>query len=530
MSGDAVPALRQPRPIVYPRPEADVRRGRRPAVQEMKRALTIRRGLLGAALVAAPRVAANGTVPNPSSTGSGRRRFATSPATASPAGGWSATGPGSPIRSASRSPRTAPSSSPMAATPIAFARSCRRNRDDAGRRRAWIRGRSARGRTFRHALRPCARPGGTSTSPTPATTPSGGSRPTVGDDPRRRRDAGHRDGPAGRPASTAGRRRRGCGGPRHRRRHLQRSDPRDRAGRHVSTMAGSGPGAWTARRLAQFDTPSGVAVGPDGIMVADTGNGAPAPRRIPTAWSPTSGLIVPEGFARPTGPGVRRTAVYVTDDRGRIVEIDAGRRGADGGGLAAGFRGRRGEEARFRRRRPGGGARTAGRGRRRQRARAPRRRGIPQRSAAAGVAAGGAALRRRPLRPRAAAVAGRADGRAARNGRHDRRSARRKGRRAVPRRHRRPRSRRHAGARGARRVVTRPVATGEFGSLNEWLRIGPLAYVHIRAGRASHDEVVDAVALRADLRRAACCSMRVRRGTRFSPARRRHRTRSTTST
>jgi hypothetical protein len=33
-------------------------------------------------------------------------------------------------------------------------------------------------------------------------------------------------------------------------------------------------------------------------------------------------------------------------------------------------------------------------------------------------------------------------------------------------------------------VVSSPVATGEFGSLNEWLRIGPVTYVHIRAGRA----------------------------------------------
>ena len=32
-------------------------------------------------------------------------------------------------------------------------------------------------------------------------------------------------------------------------------------------------------------------------------------------------------------------------------------------------------------------------------------------------------------------------------------------------------------------VVSSPVSTGEFGSLNEWLRVGPMTYVHIKSGR-----------------------------------------------
>jgi hypothetical protein len=41
-------------------------------------------------------------------------------------------------------------------------------------------------------------------------------------------------------------------------------------------------------------------------------------------------------------------------------------------------------------------------------------------------------------------------------------------------------------------VVTSPVATDDFGTLNEWMRIGALSYVHIRAGRTRGNELIDA--------------------------------------
>jgi hypothetical protein len=40
-------------------------------------------------------------------------------------------------------------------------------------------------------------------------------------------------------------------------------------------------------------------------------------------------------------------------------------------------------------------------------------------------------------------------------------------------------------------VVSAPVATDDFLSLNEWLRIGSVAYVHVRAGRDARGRLVD---------------------------------------
>jgi hypothetical protein len=39
--------------------------------------------------------------------------------------------------------------------------------------------------------------------------------------------------------------------------------------------------------------------------------------------------------------------------------------------------------------------------------------------------------------------------------------------------------------------VESPLATGEFGSLSEWLRVGPVAYVHVRVGRNVRNELID---------------------------------------
>jgi hypothetical protein len=40
-------------------------------------------------------------------------------------------------------------------------------------------------------------------------------------------------------------------------------------------------------------------------------------------------------------------------------------------------------------------------------------------------------------------------------------------------------------------VVTSPLATADFGTLNESIRLGPITYVHIRAGRERHEGVRD---------------------------------------
>ena len=66
-------------------------------------------------------------------------------------------------------------------------------------------------------------------------------------------------------------------------------------------------------------------------------------------------------------------------------------------------------------------------------------------------------------------------------------------------------------------VVTSPIATADFGTLNESIRLGPITYIHIRAGRERRDRVFD------DDRFAPVyddsgklAGMRVRRGARFS--------------
>ncbi len=65
-------------------------------------------------------------------------------------------------------------------------------------------------------------------------------------------------------------------------------------------------------------------------------------------------------------------------------------------------------------------------------------------------------------------------------------------------------------------IVSSPIATGAYGTLNEWLRIGPVTYVHIRVGRDVREAGVD-------LTRFApvhdpdgrLSRMRVKRGARF---------------
>ena len=264
----------------------------------------------------------------------------------------------------------------------------------------------------------------------------------------------------------------------------------------VSTLAGSGaPGASDGLAAhAQFDTPCGVAIDPGGrIHVADTGNGR---LRVidPGGHVSTHALPLPEGFARPLGIAhAADGALYVTEGRGRVIEV------ADGAtrtiaGSTPGFAEGPGDVAQFRS--PAGVAVTtpgrlvvADTGNALVRVVAARSRIEPRAPASSRVAPrfdyeafGGAPLLW-PVAPMEGPheIAGTLG--EARGGEGFERF--------------------HAGidvrieegtpilaVRDG--VVSHPIATDDFGSLNEWLRIGSLSYVHVRAGRSWDNHVLDA--------------------------------------
>jgi sugar lactone lactonase YvrE len=289
----------------------------------------------------------------------------------------------------------------------------------------------------------------------------------------------------------------------------------------VSTIAGGpapglvdGPGA-----DARFQTPCGVAVDSTGrIYVADTGNGVmrsidPAGGVTTTVWA------FPEGLGRPLGVAVAGDGeVVVADERGRISAItpDGWVRTLAGG--MPGFRDGPGREARFRR--PSGVA-IAGAGR------------------LVVADAGNALVRlvaarsdpglRLPTSPRIApGFDADAFARlpvlwpiAPMDGPHEIAGTLGEARGGEGT------ERFHAGidiraddglpvlaVRDG--TVASPVAAADFGTLNESLRIGAVAYVHIRAGRTRRGGELDPskfVAARDESGRLV--GMRVRRGARF---------------
>ena len=119
----------------------------------------------------------------------------------------------------------------------------------------------------------------------------------------------------------------------------------------VTTVAGSGKPGYVdgAGPAAQFDTPCGVAVAPDGtIYVADTGNSA---LRAITAAGNVSTVQAwgIDGLAQPIGIAVAADGtLYMSDARGRIVEIVPGVRARTIAGSRRGFADGTGEAARFR--------------------------------------------------------------------------------------------------------------------------------------------------------------------------------------
>ncbi len=290
----------------------------------------------------------------------------------------------------------------------------------------------------------------------------------------------------------------------------------------VSTLAGfPEPGAVDGTGTdARFHTPCGVAVDAAGnIHVADTGNGLvriidPAGGVTTPGWPPQEGLVRPVGITvSPSGD------VYVTDDRGRIVEISADASMRTLAGSMPGFRDGAGRDARFRS--PTGLALAA-----------PGRLIVSdQGNALVRLVAARSQLDLHP--PASPRVAPRFDTEwfgwhpllwpvAPMEGPHEIAGTLGEAR----------------GSEGSERfhtgidvrvdegtpvlavrdgVVASPLATDDFGSLNEFLRIGPLGYVHIRAGRERRGEVLDPARFAPTYDESGTLvGMRVKRGARFS--------------
>jgi sugar lactone lactonase YvrE len=264
----------------------------------------------------------------------------------------------------------------------------------------------------------------------------------------------------------------------------------------VTTIAGCVTAGWMdgAAMEARFDTPSGVALDASGVIyVADTGNDVV--RRIDNAHGvATHGWPGSVPLVRPLGIAIADDgAVYVTDDRGRLVEM-----APDGAmrviaGSRPGFADGAGEHARFRR--PAAVAASA-----------PGRLVVADTGNALIRLVTAHARREMPL-PRSPRIAPRFDATAfgwrpllwpvePMDGPHEVAGTLGEAR----------------GGEGAERLhtgvdvraeqgtpvlavrsgtVSSPIATGDFGSLNEWMRVGALTYVHVRAGRTRRGDIVD---------------------------------------
>jgi hypothetical protein len=264
----------------------------------------------------------------------------------------------------------------------------------------------------------------------------------------------------------------------------------------VSTLAGDGMAGFVdgPGPSARFDTPCGVAIDSAGtIVVADTGNDAVRAIDVTGAVS-TLQVSSVDGLSRPVGIAVDATReVFVTDSRGRVVAMSAGTIRTIAGSIA-GFGDGSAEGARFRG--PTGIA-----------AAEPGRLVVADTgNALVRIAASPARL---PLLPPASS---RVHPRfpielfqahallwpvAPMDGPHEIAGTLGEAR----------------GAEGSERfhagidvrieegtpvlavhsgTVSQPIAAHDFGSLNESLRIGPIAYVHIRAGRERRNAIIDA--------------------------------------
>ena len=263
----------------------------------------------------------------------------------------------------------------------------------------------------------------------------------------------------------------------------------------VVTLAGTGQRGFIdgAAEEAQFDTPCGVAVDAAGnVYVADTGNGLV--RLVTAAGDVTTLDPQPgEGLVRPIGIAVdARGVVYVTDDRGHVAEIIPGQKTRVLAGARPGFADGAGGEARFRGlaglavREPGSLIVADGRNALVRAIAAPFRRDlhVPPPAIAPQFDSAGFALEPLlwPLAPMDGPFEITGTLGELRGGEGTERF--------------------HAGidvhaAEGesvlAARpgVVVSPLAANDFGTLNESVRIGPLAYVHLRVGRYRGGAIID---------------------------------------
>jgi sugar lactone lactonase YvrE len=288
----------------------------------------------------------------------------------------------------------------------------------------------------------------------------------------------------------------------------------------VTTIAGGEPGALDGLAVdARFDTPCGVAVARDGTLyVADTGNDAV--RAIsPIGLVTTIDTAAVESLREPIGVAIdARDGIFVTDDRGRIVEVSGVDSARVVAGSQPGFRDGRADDAQFR------GPMAVASPQPGRLIVADTGNGFLRAIAATSIAdvhapsapasaphfeAEAFALQPLlwPLDPQygpfeIAGTLGEARAGGA--------------------------SRFHTGLdvradEGTEvlavrdGIVASPSSTGDFASLNEWLRIGPVGYVHVRVGRKRNGDVIDAsrfVATRDE--RGRVMRMRVKRGARFA--------------
>jgi sugar lactone lactonase YvrE len=288
----------------------------------------------------------------------------------------------------------------------------------------------------------------------------------------------------------------------------------------VSTLAGSGhSGLADGRGLgARFSSPGGVAVDAAGtVHVADTGNNLI--RTIDAAGfvltTPLAGAVLyqPVGIALGSAD-----EVYVTDEWGRIVEIDRNGTARTVAGSAPGFEDGAGPTARFRS--PTGVA-VAG---------SDRIVIADSGNALVRLLAVPSGLELRPpppprIRPafdadvfrhepllwpiapfdgphEVAGTLGEARGSEGADRLHSGIDVRADQGTLV-----------HAVREG---VVTAPISAGEFGSLNEWVRIGAVSYVHVRVGRNLAGRLIDDSRFVPSYDRGRLIGVRVKRGARFA--------------
>jgi murein DD-endopeptidase MepM/ murein hydrolase activator NlpD len=289
---------------------------------------------------------------------------------------------------------------------------------------------------------------------------------------------------------------------------------------NVTTLAGSGrPGADDGvGDSASLDTPTGIAIDARGIIyVADTGNGIVRTVDLDGRVT-TPGWAHGDGFSRPLGVAVGTDGeLYVADEGGRIVAIrhDGGIRTLAGAGL--GFRDGAGAIAQFRS--PSGVAAL--------------------RPGHLVVADAGNALVRMVVAtsqlglqlPTSPTIRPQFDAEAFRSmpllwpvapfsDPHEVAGSFGEVRGGSGERfHRGIDVRVEQGTRvyAVRDgIVSSPVSNNGFGALDEWLRIGDAAYVHIRAGRTRRNALLDSSRFVATYDGRRLKRLRVKRGARFA--------------